>query len=247
MNETSLTLYDILVEPLRLMEILEEIQENDDEDYEDGVRAELIAETEQAIDKLIELQPTKIDNFCGFHRECEKRAEIDKEEGERLIARAKRWESRKKYLEVRAIQAMQAAGKERIDGQHNTLALRKNPPSVEIAQPELLPAEFLKLSVTLPVTTWSDIYEILHPHEEEATVLKDAMAVKCSEPMKADIAKQLKASDLCPKCGGKRLIESGQTTGPARLENCDQCGGSGRIPRGVPGARLVQNVRLEIK
>lgn len=243
MTEQSLTLYDILVEPLRDVELRLELVAGEYE-LTPEERTEAIAECEMRIAAYFDATPVKVDHTAGFLRECTRREEIDKAEADRIYARAKSWKAKREYVELCVIRALQAVGKDRIEGRHSTLALKKCPPSVEVAQEALLPKEYCNLKITLPESVWQDIIDAI---DNPALCYRLEMGTigAHAEPMKAEIAKVLKSTEPCSKCGGEGQINPGDSIAP---EPCDQCGGSGQVPKGVAGCRLITDkVRLEVR
>jgi len=113
---------------------------------------------------------------------------------------------------------------------------------VEITQPELVPHNLQKYSITLDAETWGELVSALlhHGYQDLASVLTADHATPT--PIKSEIAKVLKSSEKCPKCNGVGAPWNNSSSVP-----CDQCGGSGRIAGAVPGCRLVAGVRLEVR
>jgi hypothetical protein len=113
------------------------------------------------------------------------------------------------------------------------MALHKNPASVDVAQPELVPAKYKLIDVTMSEALFESIVNALMRDDKAAAVLAELLQVKRSEPKlsKSAIAADLKA--VCPTCNGVG-------------KDCKTCGGSGKCS--VPGARLVTDrVHLETK
>lgn len=246
MSEQSLTLYSFPIEILRLVEYREELLAGEYE-LEPAARAQVAEECEQRIATLIEMQPAKVDSFCGFLRECERREQVDTAEAERILRRAQQWKERRRYLAGRAIAAMQATNQKKLEGQNSTLALRDNPPKVEVTQEALLPAEFRRTTVTLDHLTCEMIVAVLRKAEliSLANTLMVALQTGKTEPKRAEIAKVLKSTENCSQCEGTGVtLIPGVDVGP---QMCQDCKGTGSINRGVPGARLVSGVRLEVK
>ncbi len=247
MTEQSLTLYSIETELLELMEFREDLLSGDA--YADGEeeRRECIQVTEERIAEYIAREVQKVDGIAAMLREFKRREQIELDEADRIVKRARRWKERHAGLEARCIEVMQASGKEKLEGQHNTLALRKNPPAVEIAQPELVPEEYQTITITLPFAMWADFQETYEfSDSREAKMIKLAK-VGPPTPMKAEIARVLKSTEPCPKCKGAGVIKPYMADEGEVGKDCDQCGGSGKVPKGVPGCRLVSGVRLEVR
>lgn len=246
MSEQSLTLYPISPVLLEQVQYREELLSGEYE-LDDAQRAAAVTEVEQYIVQLIGAEPAKIDNTAAFMRECLRREEVDSDEADRLYERSRMWRKRAAYVQERVVEIMQTIGAKKLEGQHSTLALRDNPAKVEVVQEALLPAEYQRTTVTLDQQTWEQIERTLGRVEPTlAQVLRMALANAKTEPKRAEIAKVLKSSEKCRKCGG-----AGETCplGPsdAPMNKCEACKGSGSVPRGVPGARLVSGVRLEVK
>jgi hypothetical protein len=150
----------------------------------------------QAIDgqiaEYVRAEIAKVDRIAGCLREFETRAAALKAEAKRCADLAKAWEKRHEDLESMVIGIMQQIGKTRMDGRHSVLSLRKNPPSVEVAQLDMVPNPLMRISVTMPYDLW------------DALCLKSPQLAACKtsapEPMKTEIAKRLKEGDGVPGC-----------------------------------------------
>src|SRR5574340_316924 len=146
MSETNLSLYRIETELLELLQFREDTAL--DRSITPAEREETLKAADQRIAEYVARELTKADNIAAFLRECDRRADLEDEEIARLQARKRKWQAWHDRLEECTIRAMQIAGKKEIDGAHNTLKLRKNPASVDVMQPDLVPASYQRLNVT---------------------------------------------------------------------------------------------------
>lgn len=191
----ELTLYDINTELLRLFHEREDtsvsLRKQGAADEEIDAALELV---DMSIRAHIEAQIKKGDGIAYYLREFEARQKLEKLEAERVAARAKKWEQRKKRLEEITIAVMQATGYDRIEGAHNTLVIKKNPPSVDPkVNLNLVPESLLRREITVT----ENIYQKLL--ENKVEVLK-AVA---PEPIKSEILKKLKAGEAVAGCNLK--------------------------------------------
>jgi hypothetical protein len=227
MSTANLTLYNLEATLMRLM-------------FE---REELAAEGLSIIEKDIEIREyvgreiKKVDGVAYYLKEFEARAAAAKEEAKRLKARADAWEARHERLKTLVKSVMLMSGKARLDGDSNTLRLVKCPASVEIAQPELVPAEYcaseLKLTVADVITLKAACRESKDP---EAQRLGESLPFSNPkrEPMKIRIAEALKQQIACAACHG-----IGRTTPFSDAPGCPKCNATGKVNQGVPGCSLV--------
>lgn len=265
MSEQSLTLLGIETALLELIQYREDLYSNSD--VSDEERPELLNAADQRVKEFVLREVKKADglayNLTEFRRRVGKCSDRDWKEESAVDLEIKRLKERKardlaryEYLEAVTINAMQfieqMEGRKRIEGECSTLALRDNPPKVEVTQEALLPAEFRRTTVTMDQLSWDAIVSILEGSGRTipAEVLRKALARGTTEPVKSGIARVLKSSEKCMSCGNDAglnpgmvwITENHDETGP-----CPICKGAARIYRGVPGARLVSGVRLEVK
>jgi hypothetical protein len=125
----------------------------------DRERDDSIDQIDQAIRKYLTIEAlrSEADTVACLDREFETRAEVDRKEGQRLIARAKAWERFQELLRFRLIVTMQEAGVKRIEGVHNTLSLRNCAPSCDVRQPELVPDQYKRVEVKMPYAIWQKL------------------------------------------------------------------------------------------
>ena len=201
------------------------------------MRHSLTVQQDIKIREYISKEIRKVDGVAYYLKEFEARAAAAKEEAKRLKARADAWEARHERLETLVKSVMLMSGKARLDGDSNTLRLVKCPASVEIAQPDHLPDEYVKMSVTLDCNTWADISDAIPV--ELRIKLNDATKSK-PEPMKSKIAEALKQQIPCEKCHttGHMQVPVTNLT-PSGAVACDACNGAGKVNQGVPGCSLV--------
>lgn len=188
-EKPNLTLYGIETQLLELLNFRDSVAEDPDmspSEIEQSLKA-----CDLQIAEYIRAEVKKCDGIARYLREFETRAEALKAEATRCNEMAKAWEKRHDNLEAMVIDIMQVTKQTRIDGRHSILQLKKNPPSVEVAQPELVPNELMRISVTLPLDSWHKICETL-----DVPGIREGHP----EPMKTEIAKRLKEGDGVPGC-----------------------------------------------
>lgn len=254
MSAASLSLYNIEADILKLLVIREALVENDD-DLTDAEQKEAITQVDLQLKEQISssLRLKKIDSVAYYLREFQDRADVINNEINRLKDRLRLEEARHDRLEEYTLGIMKATGQDRLEGKCNTLKLCKNPASVEISQPHLVPSEFVKTTVTMTLKVWDQfitltlgkdipgIKELLEP-------IYKADADKKTEPMKTPIGRQLKTADPCKSCAGTGLFHERLSDAANRTTQCPICEGKGKVTRGVPGCTLVKDrVHLEVE
>lgn len=108
----------------------------------------LKAECEADIYRWIEAETVKVDGIAGYLARCEAEQQFAAAEAKRLADRKRTWERRQERLEQYVQRVMEASGKSKLDGKHNTLALKKCPPSVEVLDQAIVPQEYIRVTVT---------------------------------------------------------------------------------------------------
>lgn len=262
MTAPSLSLYKIDLELLELMHAREDV-ESSSEMTPQEIEASLAAIDAEVTGYLVKALANKTDVVVNYVRECEKRAEVDRAESGRLKDKAAAWDTQREYLEYQVLMLMQRSvcrsceGRQqakpckecgglgytkRVEGQHHKFVACKNPPSCEVAQPDMVPGPYMRTTITLSPDLLNRLLNHLMTTEKGAPIFQDLMQCKQSpaEPVKSEILRELKQP--CPNCQGKWDEMPGQIHATV----CGVCGGSGR--NSVPGCRLKDDsVRLEIR
>ena len=205
----SLTLYNIETELLQLLELREEINETPVA-YREPDLANALAERD-ALDSQIEMylrkELAKVDGIAYMLAELNRRADIAMDEANRQEKRSKLWEDRADSLKAYVERIMQETGKTKLEGEFNTLTLRKCQASVEIRQPELLPNEFKRFEIKVSGDVWQSLVAELLCKDERTdadieTIKGELGKLKVSdpEPVKSEIGQVLKAGGVIPGC-----------------------------------------------
>ncbi len=146
-----------------------------------------------------------VHNLTEFRRRIGKRSDKRWEEEGPIdleIARLKRlkqtWIARYDRLEEYVISALKfraQQGQALVRGDLGGLKLAKSPDKVDIRQPELVPDEYMRRSVTLDGATWRRILDALDDYGEDHAreKLETLLDAKPGEPMLSEIGQQLKA------------------------------------------------------
>lgn len=227
------TLYNINVTLMNLIFEREDIANDPDltpKEIEQRLKAKDV-EIREHVTALVK----KVDGVAYVLMELAAHEAAAKAEKERQHDREHAFEARRERLETLVKSVMLMSGKARLEGDANTLRLVKCPPSVEIAQPILVPDEYRKLTVELPAAVW---YELLRLAGSFEDVVAQTAKTKDCEPMKSKIAEALKQTEPCGNCGGNGVVE---VSDDITLEfiKCEPCDGTGKVSKGVPGCRLV--------
>lgn len=121
-----------------LASLVESLDEG--EDIEDEQRDQLHALMIDAISGTKE----KVDRVCAVLAQYEAAAAAAAKEAERLVARKKHFERQRMRLEGYVLNTLEASQLPKIDGHTSTLAIRKNPPSVEIHDATKIPEIYMR-------------------------------------------------------------------------------------------------------
>ena len=129
--KTSLALYE-------LAEIyLADLQRLADLDLDD----QTVADTLEGLSGALEVKAT---NVAAFTRNLEATAEAIKEAEAKMAARRKAIERRAANIRAYLKAQMERTGILKIESPEFVLSIKKNPPSVSVIAPELVPAEFMR-------------------------------------------------------------------------------------------------------
>jgi hypothetical protein len=132
----DLSLYDNVTE---LLDLLDEHQEAAPEH-----RGTLEAQIRAQIDRT----RGKVDRIAAVLATLDAIAEAAATEGERLHRRAARARSQAEWLKNYVLSVMLESGFKKLEGNTNTLAMRSNPPAVDIWDEAAIPAEYQEVTTS---------------------------------------------------------------------------------------------------
>lgn len=190
----NMSLFGIETQLIELLQFREDLLA--DPELQGAEREESLQATEERIREYVAAEVKKVDGIARYMRECEARARIAKDEAERIKARQRMWESRYEKLKTITESVMIQTGQRKLEGQGNTLSLRKCPPSVEIAQEGLVPPEYRQVTVTMSQALWDEVYEEM----KGRTNLGTEARIKFDGASKSKIGEALKRGDGVPGC-----------------------------------------------
>jgi Siphovirus Gp157 len=204
----NLTLYNIEHELLEVLQLRDEVAS--DPDMTPQEIAESLKAIDQHIAEYVKAEVAKVDGMAAWIRECETRKMAIAEQIDRLERAEDAWGRRVDRLREMVVAVMQETGQTKLKGAFSTLRLQKNPPSVEISQPELVPAEYQRVTVTMPLHVWQRLRVVIvagaikegwsGEMSDVYTALMDSATVGQSEPAKLKIAAELKQNVGVPGC-----------------------------------------------
>ena len=84
-------------------------------------------------------------------------AELAKSEVKRLQARQKHFEATAERVSNMVLHVLDWLGVKKLEGRTNTLKKRKCPPSVNVIDEQKIPAEYKRVTVTLPLPQWQQL------------------------------------------------------------------------------------------
>lgn len=200
----NLTLTGIATSLIELYAYREEIAR--DPDITPVEQSETLKLIDQQIDEFVGREIEKADGIGYQLNEFDMRSATCKTDAAAATGRASMWAKRAEDLLSRSLKAMQLRGHKKIEGARYTLAIKKNPPSVEILDAGEIPKPYLRRNVTLN----ADLYDRLMAHlmvtEKGAPLFQELQECKTTdpEPMKIEIGKELKAKIAV---AGARLVD----------------------------------------
>jgi hypothetical protein len=204
MSAPNLSLYNIKAELLELLRFREEIAAAVDMTPEE-IKASIEA-TDDRIREYVGREVEKVDGIAAYLRECDAHAAALKEEAKRINERAKAWEARGARLESVTLGVMLKLGATELEGANSTCKVRKNPASLDVANPNNLPPEYRRVKVTLTAALWERALGVLMGSEKGAPVFQELIGCNVSpaEAMMPEIKAELKNGGSVIGC---RLID----------------------------------------
>jgi hypothetical protein len=117
----------------------------------------LTPEIETALTAYLEGAVEKRDRVAEFIHFCEAMAELAKAEVKRLQARQKHFEATADRVSSMVLHVLDWLRVKKLEGRTNTLKKRKCPPSVNVFDEQKIPAEYKRVTVTLPLPQWQEL------------------------------------------------------------------------------------------
>lgn len=259
-QERKLALFPIIDTLFQLIAERAEVEADAEMDEEE--RSATLDGIGIGIEKYFTDLENKVDGMAYIDRELIVHAETDEKEGKRLLARAKGWERARDNFRDRIARTMQATGQTRLPGVHNTLAIQRNPASVDVRQPEIVPNEYKRVIVKVDARTWNLLMTMLatmehHRAQQLYMALREAWTLDPTLEhgvMKTAALPELKKQGPCPECKGTGNHEFTSIEDEAghisqTYETCEPCKGTGKVYIGaVPGLALITDqVHLRIR
>ena len=160
----------------------------------------LTPEIEAALTTYLESAVEKRDRVAEFIHFCEAMAELAKAEVKRLQARQKHFESTARRVSAMVLNVLDWLGMKKLEGRTNTLKKRKLPPSVNVIDEPRIPAEYKRVTVTLPLPQWRVLLDGV-PEESRNAVLSAVLKERTSLDLKAikqalNLEKPVEGADL---------------------------------------------------
>jgi hypothetical protein len=193
-----------------------------------------------------DLLPNKVDAYWFTLKKIGKKDDskpLDKQTGliadakrevKRLQALIDRWDALQETLRGYALEAMRQRDTKSLDGTNGRKLRRQangGVQGVDVRQPELVPDEFVRLTVQMTYAQWT---RLLSCH-----VIMEGVTVKSRDPDLTSIGDALRKREMCPNCQRKH----GGDVATGRMSDdpediCSTCHGEATIPGSVPGCVL---------
>jgi len=142
-----------LAKAFTLFQIEESLMLLADSAEEEGLTPEI----ETALTAYLEGAVEKRDRVAEFIHFCEAMAELAKAEVKRLQARQKHFEATAERVSSMVLRVLDWLRVKKLEGRTNTLKKRKCPPSVNVIDEQKIPAEYKRVTVTLPLPQWQEL------------------------------------------------------------------------------------------
>ena len=160
----------------------------------------LTPEIEAALTTYLESAVEKRDRVAEFIHFCEAMAELAKAEVKRLQARQRHFEVTAERVSNMVLHVLDWLGVKKLEGRTNTLKKRKRPPSVNVIDEPRIPAEYKRVTITLPLPQWQQLLAGT-PEDARNTVLAGVRKQEISLDLKAikqalNLEKPVEGADL---------------------------------------------------
>ena len=160
----------------------------------------LTPEIEAALTAYLESAIEKRDRVAEFIHFCEAMAELAKAEVKRLQARQKHFEATARRVSTMVLHVLDWLGVKKLEGRINTLKKRKRPSSVNVIDELRIPAEYKRMTVTLPLPQWQVLLDGV-PEESRTAILSAVLKERTSLDLKAikqalNLEKPVEGADL---------------------------------------------------
>lgn len=154
------------------------------------------------IGEALRVARDKRDAVVGFLRYCENQQKFADEEIDRIQRRKERIARIHKELAayvvgmIKQFAAPDKRGMQRLEGNHSTMRIQKNPDSVVVRDEQALPAVFKDVTVTLPACVWEALLMSVRPEDRPAL---EALVKRTEiKPDRKALAKELQAGADIP-------------------------------------------------
>lgn len=230
-TRTPTALYQI---DLRLWDLAQQREEAEAAGDAEAV-ARIDRETESAVAEL----SRKVDAIAHTRREYLKRSEAAREEAERILEHAKRWERRAETLSRIVAAVMQSRGDKAWETATDKVTRCANGGVQRLTFYDAVPDEYQNITLTMTVPEWMDIMEAACDGASIETVrrihkISNSGAITANTEM---IREALKTQVPCPDCSATDWRDKAKNLLDGRP--CPRCQGKGTVQKTVPGARLA--------
>lgn len=174
--------------------------------------SEALKEIDNAIVEYVTAEVRKVDNVARYIRSHEAMADVKRREAERLRHEADRDEEDAQRVRELVLEIMRHVDKKLIEGATYKLRRQGNggQQAVEVAQPDLVPDDFRRVTVTMPFWSWNNAMEDVQELRGSSQTMQDmidADAKAKPEPDLSAIREALLKPEGVPGC---RLKERGE-------------------------------------
>lgn len=187
----------------RILQLMEQRQEI----IESGVEhCAGLAPIEAQIIEEMQNEIRKVDGCAAYDRHLEREIRSYDEEIDRLKHEQSKVVAKRARYQDLLFGVMKRLGLTKLEGKLGAkLSIKQNPPAVQIDQPDLLPADYQRVKISMSLREYDILVLELRGQDSMLAIIKD---VSDPTPVKADIASEIKAGGGVPGCSlikGERL------------------------------------------
>lgn len=218
--DPKLSLFNIEQEKLDLIQFRDECETDEER-----------AAVDQQIQEYIGREIRKVSGIAALLKYFKAQAATAKAEEERAAKWRKKWEANYERLKNMVHGVMLALDLPKVEGATDRFRRQKNPVALEITDAKLIPEQYLKATIKMPLSAWKELIAC------DAPGLARDFTVT-SEVDTASVKAALQVKVKCALCDGTGLVDE---------EGCNFCRGEKAVAQNVPGARLVQGEHLRVE